>query len=383
MYCPRWGTLAYWRRTARIEVRAIVQYKRGKGMLGKSPSRLPVRAVKRPRASHVFPAHRQVIPCQLVPWLLAAALLFGLAMLTLALTVHADTTASNPATPGARAGAAVLAQLPSNANDFARDFFHHEVEAQTQDHSLWSYRETKREDGKLNLYDVYQTRQGEIERLIAVAGRRLTADELAQEDSRIHDTISDPSQMRQRQKKQHDDGEQARKLLRLFPDAFQFRYDGTEGRLVRLRFSPNPKFRPPDHAAQVFHHMEGVVTVDAEQRRLAAIDGKLTSEVKFFGGLFGYLEKGGTFNVEQKEVAPRIWEVSVMHVHMSGKALLFKTIDVQEDETYSDFKAVPPDTSLEQAAQRLKEAPAESTQAAVHRSTPHRTDHSSRSKRAG
>jgi hypothetical protein len=152
-------------------------------------------------------------------------------------------------------------------------------------------------------------------------------------------------------------------MLRLFPDAFQFRYDGTDGPLVRLRFSPSPKFRPPDHAAQVFHHMEGVVMVDAEQQRLATIDGKLTSEVKFFGGIFGHLEKGGTFNVEQKEVAPRIWEVSVMHVHMSGKALLFKTIDVQEDETYSDFKAVPPDTSLEQAAQRLKDTPPESTEA--------------------
>ena len=67
--------------------------------------------------------------------------------------------------------------------------------------------------------------------------------------------------------------------------------------------------------------MQGTVLVDAEQRRLSAIDGKLTSEVKFFGGLFGHLEKGGTFNVEQKEVSPQVWEVSVMHVHMSGKAL--------------------------------------------------------------
>jgi hypothetical protein len=323
-------------------------------MLGKSPSRLPVRAVKRPRASHFFSVHRQVIPCELIPWLLAAALLFGLAMLTLALSAHADTNAGN---------SAVMAQLPSDANDFARDFFHHEVEAQAKDNSLWSYRETKREEGKLKLYDVYQTRQGEIQRLVAIGGRPLTADQLAKEDLRIHEAISDPSQMHQRQRKQRDDGEQARKMLRLFPDAFQFRYDGTEGPLVRLRFSPDPRFRPPDHAAQVFHHMEGVVMVDSEQQRLAAIDGKLTSEVKFFGGILGHLEKGGTFNVEQKEVAPRIWELSVMHVHMNGKALLFKTIDVQEDETYSDFKAVPPDTSLEQAAQRLKDTPAESAEA--------------------
>jgi hypothetical protein len=330
-------------------------------MLGKSPSRLPRVATKRPRVTQVYPSHHtaHVIPDQLIPWLLAAFLLFGLAMLTLALTVRADAIPPNAASRGG----AVLAQLPANADDFARDFFHHEVEAQTQDHSLWSFRESKREDGKLKLYDVYQTRQGEIERLVAVGGRSLTTEQLAKEDKRIQSIISDPSQVRQHQKKQREDGEQARKMLRLFPDAFQFRYDGTAGPLVRLQFSPNPKFRPPDHAAQVFHHMQGTVLVDAEQRRLAAIDGKLTSEVKFFGGLFGHLEKGGTFNVVQKEVAPQVWEVSVMHVHMSGKALLFKTIDVQEDETYSAFKSVPPDTSLEEAAQRLKDTPAEATQA--------------------
>jgi hypothetical protein len=330
-------------------------------MQGKSRSRVPVVATKRSRLSHALPPQRlHLIPDQLLPWLLAAALLLGLAMLTSALTARAD---SRPAGGASAARAAVLSQLPANANDFARDFFDHEVAAQMQDHSLWSYRETKREDGKLNLYDVCQTRQGEIKRLIAVGGRPLTSDQLAQEDSRIQGVISDPSQVAQRQKKQRDDGDQARRLLRMFPDAFQFRYDGTDGALVRLRFSPNPMFRPPDHAAQVFHHMQGTVLVDSDQRRLAAIDGKLTSEVKFFYGLFGYLETGGTFNVEQKEVAPHTWEVSVMHVHMSGKALFFKTIDVQEDETYSDFKSVPPDMSLAQAAKQLKETPIESAEA--------------------
>jgi hypothetical protein len=333
-------------------------------MLGKSPYRVPLATTKRSRASHVLSAHRaHLIPDQLLPWLFAATLLLGLAILTLALSARADT---QPRAVSEGVGAAaVLSQLPANANDFARDFFHHEVEAQMQDRSLWSYRETKREDGKLKLYDVCQTSQGEIERLVAIGGRPLSRDQLAKEDSRIQSAISDPSQVRQRQKKQREDGEQARKMLRLFPDAFQFRYDGTDGGLVRLQFWPNPKFRPPDHAAQVFHHMQGMVLVEPQQRRLAGIDGRLTSEVKFFGGLFGHLEKGGTFNVEQKEVAPGIWEVSVMHVHMSGKALLFKTIDVQEDETYTDFKAVPPETSLEEAAQRLKETPIESAEAHI------------------
>ena len=325
-------------------------------MLGKSPSRLPHIAPKRARVEHIDSAHHAtpLIPDQLLPWLFAAGLLLGLAMLTLALTARADSAAPR-ALPSAGAAAGILEKLPSNANDFARDFFRHEVQAEMMDNSLWSFRETKREDGKLKLLDVCQTRQGQVERLIAQDGHPLGPRELAAEDARIQSVISDPAQMRLRQKKQHDDGEQARRLLRMFPDAFQFQYDGTQGPLVRLKFSPDPKFRPPDRAAQVFHHMQGTVLVNAQQKRLAAINGRLTSEVKFFGGLLGYLDEGGTFHVEQKEVAPRIWEVSVMHVHMTGRVLFFKTIDEQEDETYSDFHAVPENTSLEQAAQRVKD----------------------------
>src|SRR5579863_4737990 len=104
-------------------------------MMGKSPTRVPVAAVKRPRMADVVPAHRvHLIPDQLIPWVLAASLLFGLTMLMLALTARAE----NQPMRGA-----VLPQLPGNANDFARDFFHHEVEAQAADHSLWSFHETR------------------------------------------------------------------------------------------------------------------------------------------------------------------------------------------------------------------------------------------------
>jgi hypothetical protein len=71
----------------------------------------------------------------------------------------------------------------------------------------------------------------------------------------------------------------------------------------------------------------------------------------------GHLDKGGTFNVTQQEVSPHLWEVTNMHVHMCGKALFFKTIDAQEDENYSDFQPVPSDTTLQQAAELLKQAP--------------------------
>ena len=247
--------------------------------------------------------------------------------------------------------------LPSSADQFVNELLPHEVEAQLQDHALWTYLERKRLDGEWKLFHVYQTQEGQLDRLIEVNGQPLTPAQVEAEDQRIQRLISQPSQVRQRQKREHDDGVQAQNLLRMFPAAFRFQYDGKQGPLVQLRFTPNPQFQPTDHTAQVFHHMEGTMLLDPEQKRLAAINGTLTSEVKFFHGLLGHLDKGGTFAVTQQEVSPHLWEVTNMHVHMRGKALFFKTIDAQEDETYSDFQAVPSDTTLDQAAELLKQAP--------------------------
>jgi hypothetical protein len=250
-------------------------------------------------------------------------------------------------TPGAGA------RPQADADTFVRDVLHNEVEAQIHDKALWTYREHRVEEGQEKLLIVCQTREGEIERLVAINGKPLSRKEAQAEDGRIQNLVSHPGQMRQKQKKQHEDAEQARNLLKIFPDAFRFQYDGTEGSLVRLKFTPNPQFHPSGRAEQVFHFLEGTLLLDGRARRLAAIKGKLTREVKFGGGLLGHLARGGTFSVEQQEVDSGYWETTLLRVQMNGKALFFKTIAVQDDETYADFRRVPENTGLQRAAELL------------------------------
>jgi hypothetical protein len=99
--------------------------------------------------------------------------------------------------------------------------------------------------------------------------------------------------------------------------------------------------------------MEGEITVDIKEERLAALSGHLVEDVKFGGGLLGHLDKGSEFEVKQAEVAPGQWEMTVLDVDMKGKALLFKTIDVQETENHSDFRRMPDDQTLAEAAGTL------------------------------
>src|SRR5438128_5781602 len=94
--------------------------------------------------------------------------------------------------------------------------------------------------------------------------------------------------------------------------------------------------------------MEGEMWVHETQRRLVRLRGQLIADVKFADGLLGHLEKGGHFNVEQTELLPTRWELTVMEVDMKGKALFFKTIAVQEKER-SDFRTL----TLSEAADML------------------------------
>jgi hypothetical protein len=79
-------------------------------------------------------------------------------------------------------------------------------------------------------------------------------------------------------------------------------------------------------------------------------------DVKFGGGLFGHLDKGGQFEVKQTEVAPGHWDMTFLNVDMKGKVLFFKTIEIHEKEYRSSFSRVADDLTPVQAADILKPA---------------------------
>jgi hypothetical protein len=242
-----------------------------------------------------------------------------------------------------------------DAEALVREVMHNEIESHLGDDSLWCYREQLQEDGKPSkTLEVCQTKDGDLERLVAVDGRDLSPAQKQAEDERIQDLISHPERLRSKQRKEREDAEQARNLLKIFPEAFQFQCEGESGNLITVRFHPNPGFRPATRASQVFHHMEGTLVVDAEQKRLVEINGRLVSEVKFGGGLLGHLDKNGTFQVRQQEVGEGHWDLSFMSVQMNGKALFFKSITVLEKKSLFDYKPIPRGATLQQAADFLR-----------------------------
>lgn len=254
----------------------------------------------------------------------------------------------------------------SDAQQLVCEMVNYEIDAHKRDQSLWRYREIEDHDGKRETRDVIETREGTLDRLVAINGRPLTAAEQRKEDERLQKLATHPADLEKQKKQTAEDAERERRLLQMLPNAFLYQVAGTEGDLIHLKFVPNPSFRTSTHEAAVFHHLAGDLWIDSRSKRLARIDGTLIGDVKFGGGVLGHLNKGGTFAVRQQPVENGAWEMASLNVQMNGKALFFHSITVHEKQECSNFRPVAGNTTPEEAAALLKhgEAPASANAAA-------------------
>jgi len=242
---------------------------------------------------------------------------------------------------------------PISANDLVRAIVANELKPQGESRGRWMYRVEREQQGKKKAKEVVQTGQGSLHRLVAVDGQPLSAKEQQEEKERIGNLVRNPAEQQKLEQTRKKDAEQCKAFFKMLPDALTFIFASRDGDVIKLNYRPNPSFQPPSREARVFHEMEGELWVHETQRRLVRIRGQLVADVNFAGGLLGHLEKGGHFNVEQRELSPGQWDLTFMEVDMKGKALFFKTIDVNEKEYRSDFRTVPDGLTLAEAAEIL------------------------------
>jgi len=209
-------------------------------------------------------------------------------------------------------------------------------------------------------YMVVETQFGAIKRHIEYQGRPAPASVLAEDDAYNQKFINDPAmQAKQKRDGQHDD-KSATELLNMLPQAFDWKIESETADTTTLSFQPDADFDPPNMEGRVMGKMQGTLVVDKKQHRIQTMKGMLSEDINIGFGLLGRLKRGGTFNVERRQVAPGLWQITQTHVHIDGRALFFKTIGEQQDEVKSEFIQIPAGTTLEQAMGMLT-APASKT----------------------
>jgi phosphoglycolate phosphatase-like HAD superfamily hydrolase len=222
------------------------------------------------------------------------------------------------------------------------------------DHSQWIYLDHSVKPKEQLLRWVGTTPHGNVDRILVKDGHELAEPE---QQTSIQKFLQDPHAQKKQMTENAHDYQQVDDLLRLLPAGFIWTILRTTPEETTLHFVPNPGFHPPTHEARVFAAATGELVADNHQHRIRSVHGTLVHDVTFGGGLLGRLKQGGSFAIEQQQVAPSLWQLTLIHIHLDGNALLFKSISFQEDDDRSRFTQQPGTPTLDQAAAAVLHQP--------------------------
>jgi hypothetical protein len=206
--------------------------------------------------------------------------------------------------------------------------------------------------------EIVRTKQGGLQTTLLLNGKPLTSEERQKEDAKLTKFANDPDARRKRRDSNKEDDQRASLMLTSLPDAFLYTYVGTDRgpngeQLVHLKFTPNPKFQPPNHETAVYQGMEGDMIIDRNAMRIAKIDGTLFKDVDFGWGILGKLYKGGKFRIVQRDVGGGHWEEVEETLNFYGKVLLVKSLTIWSTETMTDFRPISSNLTTAQALDLL------------------------------
>ena len=259
--------------------------------------------------------------------------------------------------PGVLAGVFGLLPLqaappPEPAGVLVREVVYNELHDH-QLHGYWRYW-IEQHAQKQVLLEQVETADGPVNRVMESGGHPLDGAAEQQEQERLRRLLGSQQEQAKHRQEYAEDEKRIGRIVALLPDAFLYDYAGEENGCYRLRFRPNPNYPPHSVEARIFHAMSGELWVDARFKRLARLDGQLQENVDFGYGILGRLYKGGWFQLERTQVSTTDWKTQRLEIHMSGRALLFKTIARETSEVRGGFAPVPAGLTLAQGLDLLQ-----------------------------
>ena len=251
---------------------------------------------------------------------------------------------------------ALHGQTPSQSpHDLVKDVVYNELQERLTV-SLWQYRVEKWVGGQTIVQQAVETRSGIVNRVLARQGRRLDQAADSKETERLNSLLHNPAEQARMKQDYQAEEQRLQRLMTAMPEAFLYTYDGTSAGNLRLSFRPNPAYSPATYEARIYHALAGEIWIQPQRKRLVRIDAHIMTEIDFGFGLFGRIEKGGSFQIEREPVGSSRWKTSLLDVHIAGHIVLFKSVSKDQHEVRSDFQPVPSDLGVAGAVVLLEAA---------------------------
>jgi hypothetical protein len=243
---------------------------------------------------------------------------------------------------------------PTQASYLVHEVVYNELHDHEQ-HGYWRYWIQKHTQNNTLLEEQIETTDGPIDHLIRNNGQPLNPESSREEQARLADLLSSPSEQARHRKEYFEDEKRIGRILALLPDAFAYTDAGEENGRRHLHFRPNPDYTAHSVEARVFHAMSGDLWLDTRYKHMARLDGHLEENLDFGYGILGRIYKGGWFRLERTQAGSTDWKTIRLEVHMTGRAMLFKTIARETSETRGGFVSVPRGMDLQHGLQLLEQ----------------------------
>jgi hypothetical protein len=209
----------------------------------------------------------------------------------------------------------------------------------------------------VKVYDVYPHPNDDLtyRRLIADDDRLLTARELADQDRRHREKLrawhrrleregsSDRALREKREQEARErDQERASEALEVLTFTIE-RRDQWEGQpAIVLRFDPRPGARPRSREARIAGVFSGRVWIHETEFEVMYIDARATDDVSFGYGVIARLNEGSVARFTRRKIGGA-WLPVRSEFTGTGRALLFRRIDIKFWREYSNYRPFVPE----------------------------------------
>ena len=207
---------------------------------------------------------------------------------------------------------------------------------------------------EVRVYDVLQIYGEEAERLVSKDGKPLSDKDAKKEDAKIQKIIDkrkneSDSEREKRLKKEEKDREHDREFVKEVADAYNFTYVGTENLQGRDSYvidaEPRPGFEPHTREGKILPKFRFRLWLDRAEDQWVKLDASCIDTVSF--GLFiARIHQGSRVLIETTRVNDEVWLPQHIAVHFDAKLALLKTIAMNMDFTYKDYKKFQSQTRI-------------------------------------
>lgn len=226
------------------------------------------------------------------------------------------------------------------------------------------YRQRTIDSRKDELRDVIESKDGTVARLLMRDNRPLTTDEDEAERERLKELIEHPADFQNHVSKDLKGKKQAIDLIKLMPDAMIYTYasdqapaPGMAGPQVVIDYAPDPKFNSPTTESEALSGLRGRIWIDEKAKTIVRMNGDIFQGVNFGWGILAHIYPGGKVDLEQTAAMGDRWNMTSFHEHVTVKALMVKTINVNSEVHSFEFQQLPSAMSYQDAIRVLLETP--------------------------